>query len=419
MANKNPVEEVINSVEVKIDGKEFTMSGTKPITYYKEVGRYINHKIAEIKKSKLAYTINLDFSALILAINVVSDYFAAEDTIFNMKKEINTLEKQKNQSVDLVELEDSKKRIVRLESNLEEFRLTEELYLALKEEHENNLASLQEHKDMVKNLGAKIENDEKTIVLKSEELKSKFEKDLQQKLAEQQDEFNLMLSNNEKEHKLALYDSEKELRNKFEEKELQLYKRIEDVEKRLRVEIDEKSEQRQKFILEKNTSDDMKDAKIQEQSKIIEEKNMLVKENEMEIKMLQDRNDELSGISGKHNIELSELIKKSDEEIEDLKKQVRKLKEDNFKLNEGFTNINEVYKANQTKIKQLEEENNNLQKEASSSKEELDEYIKTFDNTGVANPKNADEDEEKVNDEESRKELHREIQKELNNIRVD
>lgn len=150
-------------VEVLIDGRNFTIVGSEPREYIRNIASYVDEKITELtdKNNKLSGTM----SATLAAINIT-------DELFKIKLELEKLEQEAKDPMEkydelVAELESSKKLIENLKS----------------EDKEKDI-KIKELENEKENILLKVSDNEKVLELKEEELKNNEDtiKNLQDKV---------------------------------------------------------------------------------------------------------------------------------------------------------------------------------------------------------------------------------------------
>lgn len=125
--------------EVIIGGKVFTLSGYESEEYLQKVASYINNKIAEYNKIDSFRRQSMDTQNVLLQLNIADDYFKSKKQISLLEEELRAKEKEmydlkhelistqikfenaeKNMKDMQLELNESGKKIVRLETELKE-----------------------------------------------------------------------------------------------------------------------------------------------------------------------------------------------------------------------------------------------------------------------------------------------------------
>lgn len=142
-----------NDVEVIINGKQYTISGYESSEYLQRIATHINEKYAAFKEEEGYLRLDAEMKNILLAINLTDDYYKAQETVQNLQKEKEDLEKEIfNMKHDMIamqtksekqekEIEELKKgktesehEVIRLETELknkkEEYSHTEELLTA-------------------------------------------------------------------------------------------------------------------------------------------------------------------------------------------------------------------------------------------------------------------------------------------------
>lgn len=127
--------------EVVIGGKVFTLSGYESVEYLQKVASYINKKIAEYSRLDNYRRQPLDTQNVLLELNIADDYFKAKKQISILEEDIQSKEKElydlkheliaaqiklenteKNLRDMQSELNESGKKVVRLETELKEYK---------------------------------------------------------------------------------------------------------------------------------------------------------------------------------------------------------------------------------------------------------------------------------------------------------
>ncbi len=81
-----------NDAHVVINNKEFVICGYESSEYMQKVAAYLNNKIAECKKVEGYQTLERDMKNFMLEINIVDDYFKAQDRAQELELEISRKE---------------------------------------------------------------------------------------------------------------------------------------------------------------------------------------------------------------------------------------------------------------------------------------------------------------------------------------
>jgi len=127
--------------EVIIGGKVFTLSGYESEEYLQKVASYINNKIAEYNKMDQFRRQPRDIQNVLIQLNIADDYFKAKKQISLLEEDVAGKEKdiydlkhelvaaqmkmentEKNMKGMQRELNESAKKIVRMETELKEFK---------------------------------------------------------------------------------------------------------------------------------------------------------------------------------------------------------------------------------------------------------------------------------------------------------
>lgn len=76
-----------NDAHVVINSKEFVICGYESSEYLQKVAAYINNKIAECKNMDGYQNLERDMKSFMLEINIVDDYFKAQDKAVELETE--------------------------------------------------------------------------------------------------------------------------------------------------------------------------------------------------------------------------------------------------------------------------------------------------------------------------------------------
>ena len=133
-----------NKTQVLIAGKIYTLSGYESEEYLQKVATYINNKLAELKKLDGYNNLSSDTKSILVNLNVADDYFKAKKQADNIEEELAIKEKEMygmkhelinmqikleaaEKSVSTLQMEstEQQKRIVKLETELQDLRKTE------------------------------------------------------------------------------------------------------------------------------------------------------------------------------------------------------------------------------------------------------------------------------------------------------
>ena len=82
-----------NSAEVIIDGKVYTLSGYESEEYLQRVASYLNNKIGEFSNLQGYSKLNSDYRNVLLQINIADDYFRAQKSADELRREMAAKEK--------------------------------------------------------------------------------------------------------------------------------------------------------------------------------------------------------------------------------------------------------------------------------------------------------------------------------------
>lgn len=133
------------SAQVLIGGKIFTLSGYESEEYLQKVAVYVNGKINEMKESEGFLKQPYDIQATLTELNIADDYFKAKKQLDILETEIETKDKEiydlkhelistqiKLESSDKTveelreELNELQKTVIKLETELEDYKNLEE-----------------------------------------------------------------------------------------------------------------------------------------------------------------------------------------------------------------------------------------------------------------------------------------------------
>lgn len=132
---------VKTDTEVIIGGKVFTLSGYESEEYLQKVASYINNKMNEYNKVDSFRRQPFERQSVLLQLNIADDYFKAKKQIDMLDEEIKAKEKElydlkhelistqiklenleKNNKNMQLELNENAKKIVRLETEIKDFK---------------------------------------------------------------------------------------------------------------------------------------------------------------------------------------------------------------------------------------------------------------------------------------------------------
>lgn len=83
-----------NDVEVIINGKQYTISGYESSDYLQRIATHINDKYAEFKQDEGYARLDVDMRNILLAINLSDDYYKAQQSMQELQRENEELEKE-------------------------------------------------------------------------------------------------------------------------------------------------------------------------------------------------------------------------------------------------------------------------------------------------------------------------------------
>ena len=136
------------NAEVVIDGKVYTLSGYEGEEYLKKVGAYINSKINEFDAIDEYRHLPLNMKATLIQLNIADDYFKAKDKAEKLEHDMELKEKEiydlKHELIsNQVKTETAEERAAKLEAENKELllnksRLEEALEEQLLDKNKNN-----------------------------------------------------------------------------------------------------------------------------------------------------------------------------------------------------------------------------------------------------------------------------------------
>ena len=136
------------NAEVVIDGKVYTLSGYEGEEYLQKVGAYINSKINEFDAIEEYRHLPLNMKATLIQLNIADDYFKAKDKAEKLEHDMELKEKEiydlKHELIsNQVKTETAEERAAKLEAENKELllnksRLEEALEEQLLDKNKNN-----------------------------------------------------------------------------------------------------------------------------------------------------------------------------------------------------------------------------------------------------------------------------------------
>lgn len=84
-----------NKVEVFIGGKSYKLAGEESESYMQKVAKYIDQKMMDISGKERSTVLSTTMVSILTAINVADDYFKAKEQIELLSKQIEELQKSK------------------------------------------------------------------------------------------------------------------------------------------------------------------------------------------------------------------------------------------------------------------------------------------------------------------------------------
>jgi len=121
----------IKNLEVLIDGRVYTLAGSCPEEHLQRIGRYIDRKILDARRTKPITAYNFDLNTLFIIINIVDELFRKSDEVGVHEAEkarlTNEVKRLKTESEDLKTrladmrklLEDERKEFQKFKSEAE------------------------------------------------------------------------------------------------------------------------------------------------------------------------------------------------------------------------------------------------------------------------------------------------------------
>lgn len=83
-----------NDVQVIINGKVYTLSGSESEAYLQKVASYINSKFNEFEKLDSYRKLNSDYQGILLALNIADDLFKEQEKNQRLETSISKVEKR-------------------------------------------------------------------------------------------------------------------------------------------------------------------------------------------------------------------------------------------------------------------------------------------------------------------------------------
>lgn len=114
-----------NKVEVRINGKEYSIVGSESEEYIQRIGLYMDKKMSEIMR--MNNKLSTSMAAVLTAMNVADDYFKCHESEGSLKKE------NKKQQDELQYLKEEKRKLVEENSALGSINTSLQLELAKRE----------------------------------------------------------------------------------------------------------------------------------------------------------------------------------------------------------------------------------------------------------------------------------------------
>lgn len=109
-----------NDAHVVINNREFIICGYESSEYLQKVAAYLNNKIAECKEIEGYQNLDRDMKDCMLEINIVDDYFKAQDKVTELEAE------QSKKEDELYQLKHEyiaqKEQLKKVQSELEQLR---------------------------------------------------------------------------------------------------------------------------------------------------------------------------------------------------------------------------------------------------------------------------------------------------------
>lgn len=75
-----------NKLEVKIQGRQYTIVASEPSEYIYKIASYVDKKITEI--SEMNSRLSMDMAAVLTAINISDEYFKSQQTEDNLRRQL-------------------------------------------------------------------------------------------------------------------------------------------------------------------------------------------------------------------------------------------------------------------------------------------------------------------------------------------
>lgn len=138
MSNQNAKK---NALEVIINGKHYSLTGSESPEYLQKLSAYLNAKYSALKEMPAYRTMDIETRGVLLQINICDDYFKAQEQliemtdetedrdeeIFNLKHDILELRRvleEKNKQIEQLQQENvaEQKKVVKLETELSGYK---------------------------------------------------------------------------------------------------------------------------------------------------------------------------------------------------------------------------------------------------------------------------------------------------------
>lgn len=110
-----------NKTEVRIHGKEYMIKGEESEEYMQKVANYIDKKMAEVSKNSVR--MSAAATAILTAVNVADDYFKLQQSVADMKRDLEV----KTKDVEAYKDEINKLKMKNTQTQLELAKVKSEL----------------------------------------------------------------------------------------------------------------------------------------------------------------------------------------------------------------------------------------------------------------------------------------------------
>ena len=127
-----------NKVRVKIYGQDYTIAGEEPREHIIKVADYVDIKMRGVEKS--IKTGSMSMTAVLAAVNIADDYFGAVNSVAELKKANDQLEKDVGHYVEM--WEEAKRNFLQYKEDAQTIAARKDALLEVIEEKDKELAEL-------------------------------------------------------------------------------------------------------------------------------------------------------------------------------------------------------------------------------------------------------------------------------------